>query len=108
VRISPRESATQAPADAARASPATLPSPGEERAPAFADVLRRLGRDIDDGERTMRRAMAAWAPSSEWDAGDLLALQAGAYRYSEILDVASRFVDRTASGVKTILQGTGQ
>jgi hypothetical protein len=92
----------------AAASSETTPSIRDARAQAFAVVLRGLGHDLDDGERAMHRATASWTPSSEWNAGDLLALQAGAYRYSEILDVASRFVDRAASGIKTILQGSGQ
>jgi hypothetical protein len=67
-----------------------------------------MGRDLDDGERAMRGATASWTPASSWDEGHLLSLQAGVYRYSEILDVASRLVDRAASGVKTVLQGSGQ
>jgi hypothetical protein len=35
----------------------------------------------------------------------LIALQAGVYRYSEAVDLASRLVDRATSSVKTVLQG---
>jgi hypothetical protein len=37
--------------------------------------------------------------------GDLIALQAGVYRYGEAVDLASRLVDRATSSVKTVLQG---
>ena len=40
--------------------------------------------------------------------GQLLALQAGVYRYSEAVDLASKLIDRTSSGVKTIINGGGQ
>ena len=37
--------------------------------------------------------------------GDLLALQAGVYRYSEAVDLTAKLVDRAANGVKTVIQG---
>jgi hypothetical protein len=37
--------------------------------------------------------------------GELLALQAGVYRYSEAVDLSAKLVDRATSGVKTVLQG---
>ena len=36
--------------------------------------------------------------------GELLALQAGIYRYSETLDLATKLVDRAQSSVRTVLQ----
>ncbi len=36
---------------------------------------------------------------------ELLALQAGVYRYSEVVDLSAKLVDRASSGVKTVLQG---
>jgi hypothetical protein len=38
------------------------------------------------------------------DAGVLIALQAGIYRYSEAIDLTVKLVDRATSGVKTILE----
>jgi len=38
------------------------------------------------------------------DPADLIALQAGVYRYGEAVDLASRLIDRVTSGVKTIVQ----
>jgi hypothetical protein len=37
--------------------------------------------------------------------GELIALQAGVYRYGEAVDLASRLVDRATTSVKTVLQG---
>jgi hypothetical protein len=36
---------------------------------------------------------------------ELLALQAGVYRYSEAVDLSAKLVDRAANGVKTVIQG---
>ena len=35
----------------------------------------------------------------------LLALQAGVYRYSEAVDLAAKLVDRASNGLKTVVQG---
>ena len=40
-------------------------------------------------------------------AGDLIALQAGIYRYSEAVDLAGKLVDRAGNAVKTTLQSNG-
>ena len=74
----------------------------------FASVLRALGRDIEHGERGMRSAMGSLRRGSDLGPAELIALQAGVYRYGEAIDLASRLVDRATSGIKTVLQGGGQ
>jgi hypothetical protein len=74
---------------------------GEGPSP-FARIVRGLGREVDRGEVLMRRAMSG---GSEMGTGELLALQAGVYRYSEAVDLSAKLVDRASSGVKTVLQG---
>ncbi len=69
----------------------------------FSDVLRGLGGEIDRGERLVKNALAAGGGSL--GPADLLALQAGVYRYSEAVDLAAKLVERASSGVKTVLQG---
>jgi hypothetical protein len=68
----------------------------------FASVVRALGEESDRGEALVRRAVSGsqgLAPSQ------LLALQAGIYRYGEVVDLATRLVDRASTGVKSVLQG---
>jgi hypothetical protein len=74
-------------------------------APAFQRVLEGLGKELNTGERTVRRALAG---GTDLAPGELLALQAGVYRYSETIDLASKLIDRTATGVKTVINGGGQ
>jgi len=84
-----------------RATPdAARPRPAAGR-PDFASVVRALGEESDRGQSLVRRAVAggALAPSQ------LLALQAGIYRYGEVVDLATRLVDRASTGVKSVLQG---
>ena len=70
---------------------------------AFARVLRGLGKEVDRGERVVRKAIEGGG--KDLGPGELLALQAGVYRYSEAVDLSAKLVDRATSGVKTVLQG---
>jgi hypothetical protein len=77
------------------AKPTTEPSP-------FSKLVASLGREVNQGEQTMSRVLHGGG-----DVGpqELLALQAGVYRYSEAVDLAAKLVDRASNGVKTIVQG---
>ena len=89
------------------------PAPGALTAPLAADrvsatsgasfskALRGLGREIDAGEARL----AAASQLRHYDTGTLIALQAGIYRYTEVVDLASKIVDRASSAVRTVLQG---
>ena len=66
----------------------------------FARVLQAVGREMNRGEAMVRGALAG----QNLGAAQLLALQAGVYRYSETVDLASRLVDRASSSVKTVIQ----
>ena len=70
---------------------------------AFARVLHGLGREVDRGEKVVRKAIEGGG--RDLGPGELLALQAGVYRYSEAVDLSAKLVDRATSGVKTVLQG---
>ena len=107
MRVRSSEAAVSAP------PPTDLPTsaPGEI-APAvapsgFAGVLRRFVHDLDRSQDAMHGLMRS-ASAGDLDAGQLIALQAGAYRYSEVIDVASRLVDRATGAIKTVLQAGGQ
>ena len=97
--------ATPEPTQTARPMKIEHASPGE-RSP-FQKMLEGLGNEINRGERTVRGALAAGA-GGDMAPQDLLALQAGVYRYSEAVDLASKLVDRASSGVKTVVNGGGQ
>jgi hypothetical protein len=88
------------PAAAARVPPAAA----GEGPSAFARVLQGLGSEVQRGEALTRRALVAGQSGRDLAPAELLALQAGIYRYSEAVDLASRLIDRAASGVKTALQ----
>jgi hypothetical protein len=90
-----------------------LGNPGPEPSP-FAAVLRGLAAEVDRGDPLTREAMGAahrpGAPATPASlaglaTADLIALQAGVYRYSEAVELTSRLVDRATGAVKTVLQG---
>jgi hypothetical protein len=76
-------------------------NPAARSESSFERLLRGLGRQIEEGERAVRTAQNAYA---NLDAAELIALQAGIYRYGEAIDLASKLVDRATSGVRTVLQ----
>ena len=79
---------------------------GDDEAPsAFGRILRGLGREIDRGEALVGRAIHAVGAGGELGPSQLLALQAGVYRYSEAVDLSAKLVDRATNGVKTVIQG---
>jgi hypothetical protein len=100
-----RESPVAAPAathvPATPATPASQPTSGPSQ---FARLLHGLGREVQHGEALVKAAVGG-ADTSTLDAGQLIALQVGVYRYSEAIDLASRLVDHATTGLKTVLQG---
>ena len=73
---------------------------------AFAQLVHGLGKEINGGEAMMRSAVQS--ASGSLDPGQLISLQAGVYRYSEAIDLASKLVDHATGSVKTVIQGSGQ
>jgi hypothetical protein len=95
------------------AAPATLEAPSRTSGPpptavhgpsAFARLLHGLGTEVQRGEALVKQASDG-AGTSTLDAGQLIALQAGVYRYSEAIDLAARLIDHATTGLKTVLQG---
>ncbi len=103
---STREARPLAPPTPAPKAPAVLvesASPNEQPS-AFHRLLHGIGREVARGEATVRGALHA---GGNMGAAELLALQAGVYRYSESVDLAAKLVDRASSGVRTVVQGQG-
>jgi hypothetical protein len=93
----------RAPAPQPVESPApAAPSPRSREGESFARVLGALGARVDQGEALIHGvAKGEWSGS---DPGTLIALQAGIYRYSEVVDLAGKLVDRASSAVRAVLQ----
>ena len=84
---------------------AQIPAVAKPDAPAegaFSKAMRGLGREIDVGEAQVASA----SQLHNYDTGTLIALQAGIYRYTEAVDLASKIVDRATNAVRTVLQGS--
>jgi hypothetical protein len=81
----------------------SVPAHGPSSASAFERVVRGLGAAIDHGDGLVERA--ANAQYAGLDAGQLIALQAGIYRYSEAVDLTAKLVDRLTGAAKTLLEG---
>jgi len=68
---------------------------------AFARALQGIGGAIDRGEALIARATQG--SMTGLDSAQLIALQAGIYRYSEAVDLVAKLVDRASSAVKTVV-----
>lgn len=83
------------------------PVPGTQTAsptrsgPSFADALQGIGSAVDRGEALIARASRGNLGSL--DSAQLIALQAGIYRYSEAVDLVAKLVDRSANAVRTVV-----
>lgn len=96
------------PAAAGDLAPASSGAAVQPRASAepspFAELVRGLGHRVQGGEAMVEGAVAS-ARGRDLGPAELIALQAGVYRYSEAVDLASKLVDHATSGLKTVLQG---
>jgi len=96
-----------------QAGPAEAAAPRSERSRAtaagepgaFHEVLSKLTRELDRGERLVDRAVSGG--HGRLAAGDLIALQAGIYRYTEVVDLSAKLIDRATSAVKTTVGSGG-
>ena len=94
-------------APSASTKAAAKPPVAKPEGPGFGAVLRALGEETRKGERLMKAASSG-GYGRDIAPGDLLALQAGVYRYVEVVDLASKLVDRVAQGAKQLVSGSGQ
>ena len=73
-------------------------------ATAFGQLLRSLGQELDRGESLAQGAIRGSRGHASLSPERLIALQAGIYRYSEAVDLATKLVDRGTQAVRTTLQ----
>lgn len=85
----------------ATAAGAHGPAPSSARGPTFAQALKGLGAAVDRGESLI--ASASRGNLGGLDSGQLIALQAGIYRYSEAVDLVAKLVDRASNAAKTLI-----
>lgn len=76
-------------------------TPSHGSGPSFSTALNGIGRAVDQGESLMSRA--AQGNLGSLDSAQLIALQAGIYRYSEAVDLVAKLVDRASTAVKTVV-----
>lgn len=93
---------TAAAAPPPRASP---PASHPDEPSPFGRLVRGLGAEVQRGETLVDHAIDS-ASGGDLDSTQLIALQAGVYRYAESVDLASRLVDQATSGVRTVIQGS--
>jgi hypothetical protein len=96
--LPPISPATQTPSADTEVTPKAKVEP---KGDSFGAVMERLGERLDSGEKL---AQSATHVKPGLDAGQLIALQAGIYRYTETVELASKLVDKVGNAVKTTMQ----
>jgi hypothetical protein len=85
--------------------PLEAPNPSNETPSPFERMVHAMGRQIDQGEDTVRSALSGVATHS-YSSVDLIVLQAEIYRYTEAVELAARLVDRAGQAIKITLQSS--
>jgi hypothetical protein len=116
IGITGPDAASLARATAPSATPLTIKNDNGEHGtkpakpiegPSFGQILRGLGDETARGEHLVARAVHIGASGKEASPAELIALQAGIYRYVEVVDLSSKLVDRVTSGIKGVVQQGG-
>jgi hypothetical protein len=98
-----RRSHASLPSAEARSPPASATAAPSDAPGPFAALVHGLGQEVHRGETLMRGALDA--RGGDLGPAELIALQAGVYRYSEAVDLAAKLVDHATTGLKTVIQG---
>ena len=73
----------------------------EAGGPSFSQALKGVGSAVDRGEALI--AAASRGNLGGLDSAQLIALQAGIYRYSEAVDLVAKLVDRASNAIRTVV-----
>ncbi|MCC7539051.1 MAG: hypothetical protein IT379_22690 [Deltaproteobacteria bacterium] len=79
-------------------------SPHETPAGPLRETAVELLRDVARGERFVRSVMRRAARGADFSPQELLAIQAGVYRYTQELELVSKIVDKGTAAVRQTLQ----
>ena len=82
-------------------SPPAAP-PSHDTGSDFKRLLASLGRELDLGEALVERARTGGIGGL--GAAELIAVQAGIYRYAEAVELTAKFVDRAQNAIRTTLE----
>ncbi len=92
-------------------APTTPPTPSVQEAThskqadgGVSEMIRHAGRSIARGERMVNRAIRAARSGKVFSQEELIALQAGVYRYTQELELAAKLVDKSTQAVKRTVE----
>jgi hypothetical protein len=97
-----RTALAQIPAQTPNVERSPPPATAADGPSPFSALVRGLGHEVQRGEALMRGALDA--RGGDLGPAELIALQAGVYRYSEAVDLAAKVVDHATTGLKTVVQ----
>jgi hypothetical protein len=66
--------------------------------------VQKMFQDLEHGQNQMESVLREAMSGRKFNPQELLALQAGVYRYAQELELASKVVEKATSGVKDTLK----
>ncbi len=105
LRAADREVRARGPAVPPKPAIAAAPRPGAPK-PAAASVTQGLTRALDNvnkGEARIDALLEAAAKGKTFSAGELIAMQASVFKYSQTVEVLSRATDKLVGALKQTL-----
>jgi predicted component of type VI protein secretion system len=100
--VRPRGPASPAPAQAAKPTPKPAPKPANASSPVTQSLTRALDA-VNKGEARIDALLEAAAKGKTFSAGELIAMQASVFKYSQTVEVLSRATDKLVGALKQTL-----
>ncbi len=73
------------------------------QAGGFREVMGKIAKEVGEGQKTMDAAMSA-RRTQTMDNAELIAFQAKMYRYTQVLELTGKVVDKSTQSFKYTLQ----
>ena len=82
----------------------TRPKSQSVKGSSFRDALKKTANSIASGEKLIDRAIRSASRGQGMKPEQLIALQAGVFRYTQELELASKLVEKTTGAIRQTLQ----
>lgn len=91
-------------ADGALTENAPIPVGAAEKTGSTVSMVTKMVDDLERGQGVMEQILSEGLSGKEFSSSELIALQAGIYRYSQELDLTAKVVEKATTGLKDTLR----
>ncbi len=91
-------------ADGALTEGAPIPVGASEKPGMAVNLMTKMVDDLERGQGVMEQILSEGLTGKEFSSSELIALQAGIYRYSQELELTGKVVEKATTGLKDTLR----